>query len=266
MKKYIIGDTHGCIATLKALIAQLPDDANSSNIILLGDLIDRGPDSSGLVAFVREQGYDVVKGNHEELMVDGSLEYKNGDYYNNYSCWVGNGGDTTLDSYKGKEAQYDDDIKWMDDLPLYKTYEIPGHKDLLVSHAPSVDWFSRFLFYKKELAKEWRDLDQKQRDSYNLEIEQMYGYFTWGRNKQKEGSMRFFGVSGHNVWNKHPEADPFTGCVIDENYASIDTGSCFPGEPFGKLTCLEYPSMKIYQEVLIDKIETKKQVRRTNAW
>lgn len=271
-KKYIIGDVHGTLKTLEALIAALPDDANASNIILLGDLVDRGPASRQTVAYVREKGFDVVKGNHEDLMIAGYREYLEKNYCNSYTCWLGNGGDATLESYDDEgindEANHQilSDIAWMDALPLYRTYEFDGAKDLLVSHAPSVDWFSRFLFYKKELAKDWKDLEQKTRDDYNLEIEQMFENFTWNRNKQKDGSMVYFGVSGHNVWNVHPEADPYTHCVIDKNYASIDTGSCFPGEPYGKLTCLEYPSMKIYQQDLIDDIIPQKVARRTNAW
>ena len=46
MKTLVIGDIHGCLSTLKALIAKAgPVDS----IISVGDLIDRGPDSFGVI-------------------------------------------------------------------------------------------------------------------------------------------------------------------------------------------------------------------------
>ena len=255
--KYIIGDVHGGYNTLLALIAQLPDDANSDNIIFLGDLVDRGASSREVVAFVKDGGYDCVLGNHEQLMLDGVDEFRIGTLGNWYSCWIQNGGNTTEISYINYQKDFEEHIAWMRELPFYKTYEIEGHKDLLVSHAPSVDYIDSMKFYQSELAKGWGDILEKDRAAYNMEVDSMFEWMTWYRIIPKKGSEKYFGVSGHNVWNKQPTALP-NGCLIDENFASIDTGSCFPGEPFGKLTCLEYPSMKVYQQELIDNIPPKK--------
>jgi len=59
-----IGDVHGCLDELRALIrkaALTPAD----RVVLLGDLVAKGPDSVGVVQFVREHGYASVMGNHE---------------------------------------------------------------------------------------------------------------------------------------------------------------------------------------------------------
>ena len=59
-----IGDIHGCVDELRAMIAKLaprPED----RVILLGDLINRGPDSAGVVAYVAEQGFECLMGNHD---------------------------------------------------------------------------------------------------------------------------------------------------------------------------------------------------------
>jgi len=64
-KKIIIGDIHGCSSEFRSLIYQIspkPED----QIILLGDLIDKGPDPAGVVAFAREIGAKMIQGNHEE--------------------------------------------------------------------------------------------------------------------------------------------------------------------------------------------------------
>lgn len=76
---YAIGDVHGCAALLDQLLAMIAqDDGERSrqriSLILLGDLIDRGPDSRGVVERVMAlmaSGGDVhcLKGNHEEVFV-----------------------------------------------------------------------------------------------------------------------------------------------------------------------------------------------------
>jgi hypothetical protein len=65
----LIGDVHGCLTELQALldrIALRPDDT----LVFLGDLVDKGPDSPAVVRWVRHLStlYHVVliEGNHEE--------------------------------------------------------------------------------------------------------------------------------------------------------------------------------------------------------
>jgi serine/threonine protein phosphatase 1 len=75
---YAVGDIHGRLDLFEALIDAIEaDDAASSpaqtTVILLGDLVDRGPDSAGVVARAREwQGQRPVRilmGNHEEMFL-----------------------------------------------------------------------------------------------------------------------------------------------------------------------------------------------------
>jgi hypothetical protein len=68
----VIGDVHGCLVELDALLAELrlgPGDA----LWFLGDLVDRGPDSAGVVRRVRalaeRHGAAAVLGNHDEKHV-----------------------------------------------------------------------------------------------------------------------------------------------------------------------------------------------------
>ena len=62
---YIIGDVHGNFQTLKALISKLP---KNSEIIFVGDLVDRGLNSKEVIEFIRINNYKCVLGNHEKLM------------------------------------------------------------------------------------------------------------------------------------------------------------------------------------------------------
>ena len=66
----IIGDVHGCLTELRELLALVAPTADDS-VVFVGDLVDKGPDSPGVVREVRELregGVPVVLvlGNHEE--------------------------------------------------------------------------------------------------------------------------------------------------------------------------------------------------------
>ncbi len=61
-----VGDVHGCFAELRELVEEKIRPAAGDRVILLGDLINRGPDTAGAVRYVRERGFACVMGNHEE--------------------------------------------------------------------------------------------------------------------------------------------------------------------------------------------------------
>lgn len=69
----VIGDIHGCAADLRALLRDVEPVAGD-RVIFLGDYIDRGPDSAGVieqVLEVRERCPDTIclRGNHEEMLL-----------------------------------------------------------------------------------------------------------------------------------------------------------------------------------------------------
>lgn len=75
---YVIGDVHGRCDLLDALISAVDsDDAAAgparSTVVMLGDLVDRGPESAGVVAVVRawqcRRDVRVLAGNHEEMFL-----------------------------------------------------------------------------------------------------------------------------------------------------------------------------------------------------
>lgn len=64
MRTLFIGDVHGCAEELDALLARCawqPGD----RVVLVGDLVAKGPDSAGVVRRAREQGFLAVRGNHD---------------------------------------------------------------------------------------------------------------------------------------------------------------------------------------------------------
>lgn len=77
---YAVGDIHGRLDLFEALIRAIEaDDADRdgarTTVILLGDLIDRGPDSAGVIRTARAWGEQrtvrYIAGNHEEMLLQG---------------------------------------------------------------------------------------------------------------------------------------------------------------------------------------------------
>lgn len=68
MRNFIFSDIHGCLDEFKLLFNSLSAQEDDK-LIFVGDLVDKGPDSPGVVKFIRELStkYDVVlvEGNHE---------------------------------------------------------------------------------------------------------------------------------------------------------------------------------------------------------
>jgi len=119
---YAIGDIHGSLDKLRRLIARCEEQAEGrpATFIFLGDYIDRGPDSAGVVDFVmalqsRAQSRVVaLRGNHEAIalgVVAGTLPE---DY------WLDQGGDATLESYGAVNASElpEAHVEWLRSLPV----------------------------------------------------------------------------------------------------------------------------------------------------
>ena len=76
---YVIGDVHGRCDLLDALVTAVDDDdaqgePATSTVVFLGDLVDRGPESAGVVAVTRawqrRRAVRCLAGNHEEMFLD----------------------------------------------------------------------------------------------------------------------------------------------------------------------------------------------------
>lgn len=95
MTRYAIGDIHGGSKTFRALINRL-NLQRSDQLYLLGDYIDRGPDSKGVLDIIlqlMDEGYDVrpVRGNHEDMLLQ--------DITGNEDYWMEGWGRETLKSF-----------------------------------------------------------------------------------------------------------------------------------------------------------------------
>ncbi len=64
-----IGDVHGCLDELKALLERVNFNAKRDHLITTGDLITKGPESVRTVDFVRKMGASCIRGNHEDRIL-----------------------------------------------------------------------------------------------------------------------------------------------------------------------------------------------------
>ncbi|MBF0294315.1 MAG: symmetrical bis(5'-nucleosyl)-tetraphosphatase [Magnetococcales bacterium] len=73
MAVYAIGDVHGCLPELQALLAQIDFRPQRDRLLFVGDILNRGPDSLGTVRFVRDLGEGAITllGNHEARAIMG---------------------------------------------------------------------------------------------------------------------------------------------------------------------------------------------------
>jgi serine/threonine protein phosphatase 1 len=118
---YAIGDVHGCRKELQQALDWIEKDAGDekdNQIVMIGDYIDRGPDSSGVLATVfwykiwLGDRFVALMGNHEDMAL------------NDYSNWLYNGGRECLASYIDGEMT-DEHRRFLKTLPKY--YETENH-------------------------------------------------------------------------------------------------------------------------------------------
>lgn len=95
----VISDIHGKLDMLNALLEKAAYNPKKDRLYLLGDYIDRGPNSKATLDRVMKlvaEGAIALKGNHEDMMCKSLID----GIERNWRNWTGrNGGDKTLESY-----------------------------------------------------------------------------------------------------------------------------------------------------------------------
>ncbi len=131
MRNLAISDIHGCFQTFRKLVEDQIDLQKEDHLYILGDLIDRGPDSKGVIDYIlklQRKGYQLscLRGNHETMMLNsfGTLSHR--------FMWLRNGGIQTVESFNIENLEMipDDIITFAQDLEYY--FEID---DYILVHA-----------------------------------------------------------------------------------------------------------------------------------
>lgn len=257
-----------------ALVAQLPKNIP---ITMGGDLIDRGRDSKKVVDWVIDNNIDCVRGNHEAMMLSDLQVFDDVenpiriDYY--HSVWLPNGGQVALESYRkwvyiendGKYSEIDTAEKRIDADNHFLTYDT----EALKKH---MSWMSNLPFYL-----EYPDL-KNDKGQYLL-VSHSTAAEAWHMKDAPEGTYGYEQFTNRIMWDRKPHPAKIPGVfniyghtpqkhgpTIGEHFACVDTGAYFkrklktefvyPNEkskpPYGKMTALQWPEMKIYTQENIE--------------
>lgn len=210
MKKYAISDIHGHLKTFESLLKTIGYDAQNDELYILGDMVDRGLESRGVLDRLMEmqasgQKVFCLRGNHEQMMLDAiddpSLQV----------FWLKHGGAATRRNFikeEGGELDVPEKyVSFLRDLPYFFDVD-----DYLLVHAG-------FNFYKKE---PFCDIDA----------------MIWIRNWYREINYKFLEdriiIHGHTPQGQEAITAQLNnlkkGQVLD-----IDNGCCFPDEGMNQL-------------------------------
>ncbi|RNI27512.1 serine/threonine protein phosphatase [Rufibacter immobilis] len=131
MPRYAISDIHGCCKTFRYMVEEELRLQPQDHLYLLGDYIDRGPDSKGVLEYImslREKGYQVttLSGNHEDMLLHAR------DNAAHRTAWLRISGGETLKSFDAESLDGISPRYWdfLEQLELYVALE-----DYLLVHA-----------------------------------------------------------------------------------------------------------------------------------
>lgn len=199
----IIADIAGQMDAVQRLV----DKVNPKKIILVGDLIDRGPHSAEVVEWaIKDNRVTTILGNHEHMMLD----YWRLSQVYDQGIWEMNGGTATMlsyDRYFGSKKPPASHLNFLESRNLFYV-----HEDLIVTHA---------AIHEKMNIAQACDLQS------NLEESVL-----WNRGEPRQRER--FQVFGHNShWglrafseNENPES--VWGLCIDQSRKQVVTGFVWP--------------------------------------
>jgi serine/threonine protein phosphatase 1 len=246
-RTFAIGDIHGDSQQLFLLLERLPALTAEDTLVFLGDYVDRGPDSAGVVEFLMGRSATALpaklvalRGNHEDAWLriidqgwDGFISRPN------HGCLA------TLRSFRGEPPPDDDEIPAPDeDEAMQRGGFLPG---------PIVEWFRSLPYWYEDEHALYVHAGLPPDDAgefrHPRDVDPQLALL-WCRNeaffRNYRGKRVVFGhtrteclppeLSGYTP--EDPK-DLWAGeCVI-----GLDTG-CGGG---GFLTALEMPSLQVYE-------------------
>ncbi len=134
-RRFVIADIHGCCETFKALVKKI-QLTRQDQLFLLGDYIDRGPDSAGVLDFMlalKDKGYQVypLRGNHEATLLEDWHYYSKLKLFKDLGNFIKSAkANKTIELLDGKGNLKDRFVNFLQGLPFY--YELD---DFYLVHA-----------------------------------------------------------------------------------------------------------------------------------
>lgn len=246
-RTFAIGDIHGDLEQLTTLLGRLPPLGADDTLVFVGDYIDRGPDSAGVVRFMRALPERVaarvvcLRGNHE----DGWLRALGGNWPQ-FVMPVGNGCLQTMESFLGRPVS-----------PVGAGFETEDMEVLFTGSffgADVVAWMESLLWWYEDEHAIYVHAGLPEVDGRFLHPSETEGTtrtaLLWLRDKrffrEYRGKLVVFGHTATS--DLPPELSGYTPEDPDDLWAGpaavgLDTG-CGKG---GFLTALELPARRVYE-------------------
>jgi serine/threonine protein phosphatase 1 len=223
-RSFAISDIHGCFKTFRFLIEGMLKLEKSDNLYLLGDYIDRGMDSKGVLDYILHLSSEnyrvtVLKGNHEEMLLrsmhDGNL----------LNSWLMNGGDMTLHSFNVNNNEYLPEayLDFMSSMESYKALD-----NYILVHA-GINFNLQNPLEDKEAMLWLRNFTVDRVKSGNRTV--VHGHTPISREKIAESIIDI---------DKNKRINIDNGCVYKSN------------QQFGQLCALELNTLELYFQPNID--------------
>jgi serine/threonine protein phosphatase 1 len=211
---YAIGDIHGYDAAFERLIALIRNDAETigekPHIVLLGDYVDRGPDSRRVldrILSLEKAGWcdlAAIKGNHEDAFLRFLDEPE---YGRTWGMW---GGAQTLGNYGIEMPDLNaSELTWEGTSDAFRRAVDPAHVALL-ERLPAIRIIDDYLFVHGGVDPD-RPLAEQDEETF---------MFMRGRFLRAEKACDYVVVHGHT-----PEDEPYNG----QWRIDVDTGIYFNG-------------------------------------
>jgi len=212
-KIFAIGDIHGCNSRLDNMMEKLHINKKEDSLVFIGDYVDRGPDSKGVVDSILEIRKTVdnvicLKGNHELMFLNYYCEHRDEERF------MYNGGLITLISYGFMREGWAENL----DVP-------ESHMQFFSTLQPFYET-DRYIFVHAGL-RPGIPLEKQNTDDL------LWIRYEFINSPCDFGKMVIFGHTPVSYTTPH----------IQNNKIGIDTGAIYGG----KLTCLELPEMIIHQ-------------------
>lgn len=179
-RDFIVGDLHGCVGMLEQLLGIIRFDKEKDRLFATGDLIDRGPDSAGTLALLKEPWFYPVLGNHDVMLlaamdrIDNRL-YERAFRYNYDGSALSHHGQAELDEY----------LDILEKIPFIRVVGAGTENRFQVLHAERVNATSRAFISDADLDGPLDHLKEKMRKtSWVIGFDMSGNWFDrllWGR-------------------------------------------------------------------------------------
>ncbi len=215
---FVIGDIHGCLDKLEQLWDRIDPRPGKDQLVFLGDYIDRGEDSSGVLDYLLQlkKTYPntiFLMGNHEKMFMDFLAGVDR-------ALFIYNGGESTINSYIGRMENAWRSVRGISDEEALNLL-VPEHHRAFLQELHHYYETENYIMVHAGLRYGIPPEQQSLEDLVWIREEFIYSEEDFGKRV----------VFGHT---------PFVRPLVLENKIGIDTGAVYGNS----LTCLVLPDLE----------------------